>query len=99
VNWLYLKNKYAIKSNLPCPTIHEVDNHAYVSIRELLTILLVIGYELDCINPIEDFLEICPEDPVSRIQKKRRARNISLSRNHTYKEEERGVNNLVARMV
>jgi hypothetical protein len=44
VNGLYLKNEYEIKSDLPCPTLYEVDYHAYVSIRELLTqILLGMG--------------------------------------------------------
>jgi hypothetical protein len=87
VNRFYLKNKYAITSNIPCPTMHEVDNHAYVLIQELLIILLGMGYELDCINPMEDFPEIRPKDPVSRIQKTRFARKVSLSCNVTPTKE------------
>jgi hypothetical protein len=89
VSRLYLKNKYARKSSPPCVTIHKVDNHAYMAIQDLLTVLSEMGYKLDGISPIEDSPEIRPEDLVSRIPNTRRARKMSLPCNDTYKGEEK----------
>jgi hypothetical protein len=89
VKRLYLRNKYDISSNIPCPTIHEIDGRAYVSIRKLLAILLEIGKELDYIIPLKYFPEIHPYDPVSRLSHTHSTRKIILSCNETYKVEDK----------
>jgi hypothetical protein len=52
-----------------------------------------MGYELDCISPLEDFHESTFDYPTTDIPKTRRARKISLQCNKAYNgtEKEKGV--------
>jgi hypothetical protein len=46
----YLKGKYAMLPNLPRPSVHEVSNHAYVSLKDCVADILAHGLKLDNID-------------------------------------------------
>ena len=71
---LYLKGKYAMLPNLPRPSIQEVSNHAYVSLRDCVADLLAHGLKIDNIN-CDRHVPVC-ENTVTRIRETIRGRQI-----------------------
>jgi hypothetical protein len=68
VNTLHLFKRCSIKNNLLW-----LDGNYYVSLRELLTFLLGMNYEMDTISPLEDFTKITKKCPITRLTHTRRA--------------------------
>ena len=54
-----MEGKYSLLHNLPCPHIHELKNHAYVSIIDIVKDLLAHGL------PVDQFLE--DKDPPKNV--------------------------------
>lgn len=46
----YLSGKHSILNNVPCPQVQELDNHAYISIKEILTFSLSTLNQLELIQ-------------------------------------------------
>lgn len=50
----YWEGKQSFLCNIPYPTIHSVDNHAYVSLRECIRNRLAFGFPLENLQTSED---------------------------------------------
>jgi hypothetical protein len=89
VSTLYLQNRCSLKNNILCSLVENVDRHAYVSLSELLTILLGMGYEMDIIRHWEDFQRITKTCPITGVAPRKRARKHYLVCNKKYNRKEK----------
>ena len=58
INKLYMSSKFSIYNNIPSPTVFEIDNHACVSIENIINLILSFGVELNTINLHTNFEEL-----------------------------------------
>jgi len=77
MRWMYMEGSYAILNNLPYPNVHRIDDHAYVSMCEIIRDMLAKNIPIDWDNDIVeketgmDELESCSGKEVTRIAESR----------------------------
>ena len=84
VNLFYLKSKYSIYKNIPTPKVNAYDNHACVSLEDILENILALGSPISMMKSSQ-FNEINFDN--SNLLKTQKAKDILMQTYERYQQE------------